>query len=304
MLFELNQYKSLNSDVEILKNKPNNTITATVNSKTPQEQTPQKEQNKNERQKRKINIQNQNNTNTNSNVVVKQVENKKKENLDKLFLKFHDIHITKTSSSNSKITQFQQEEIKTKLEETKLKIEYFEKLKKVSGLKELLKKLKLKLTDIETNFINEEKINVKTLSLLIITFLLPRVFIIQYKKCIYIHISSSVSLLFDNIVLNVRCNDVSYNGIAENNDDFTIMTDIPIEDLEKYTQQQTQQNNNDFFVVDDIHFKLKSMTSYKLPELLNIHNILFTQNDVKQDTPNQKKTKQDIYNEIIDYMNM
>ena len=158
------------------------------------------------------------------------------------------------------------------LEEKKIKFQYIEILRKN---KDLLKIYKIKpLSEIEDELANKDAIGIKTFVALCIVSNL-NVMIINKRK-----------------YYEFRMNDDKKTTIIH-------QYDQPLKFvMEMKTSEETINYYRDsFFKLDTLNYKLKSISSYKTEELMDLCNKLGIK--TKHDTSNKKITKKDLYEAII-----
>lgn len=146
----------------------------------------------------------------------------------------------------------------------------FKTAEKIKEYKDIFKSLKLKLNELQDEFINQSCISVKGLIALCYIY---KINIIYVKNRTYYEIITN-----DTNKINV---------IINNNDTIQIPFNITDDMIHSY------RNNN--WKIDNLKNPLKSISGYTLLELQNICNKLSI--PIKKD--NKKMTKQDLYENII-----
>jgi len=161
--------------------------------------------------------------------------------------------------------------------EKKLKIDYVNKLREN---KTIIKKYKIaSLTDIENYLVNESVIDIKTFLILCI---LEELSVLYIKKKSY----------YD---LNFVSSDV------ESSKQHVILCHTPF----KYTyefeknQMDIEKYKTDLYKLDNIDKPIKSFSSYKLGDLVEICNKLSI--EIVNSSTQKKKTKQELYESILQY---
>jgi hypothetical protein len=165
------------------------------------------------------------------------------------------------------------------------KFRYIDLLRETKN-KDLIKLHKIKpLTILEDDLANQDRISVKTFFALCITENINMMLI--DKRKIYEIITTD-----DPKIHVVHRNSITYEHHIE--------LDVPVETINKYRET--------YYKMPSFDVSLKSMTSYKLDELLELCKKLDinieTKNETKNDTNNdalvkKKKTKKDIYELLI-----
>jgi hypothetical protein len=166
-----------------------------------------------------------------------------------------------------------------------------EKIKYIDIIRENKKNLKNKkinkLTDVENELVNENKINIKTFLILCIIKKLNILYVDDIKRVMFESINNESN---DNIYI-VHNNNNKYYFSEEkiiNKDDENV------ENIEKSQNKKEYINYKDkynYFLFDNIEMKLKCISSYKVLDLLNIKDKLKI-----KDT--DKKNKKELYEMI------
>lgn len=161
------------------------------------------------------------------------------------------------------------------------KFRYIDLLRETKN-KDLIKMHKIKpLTILEDDLANQDRISVKTFFALCITENINMMLI--DKRKIYEIITTD-----DPKIHVVHRNSITYEHHIE--------LDVPTETIDKYRET--------YYKMPSFDVSLKSMTSYKLDELLELCKKLDINIDTKNDTNNdalvkKKKTKKDIYELLV-----
>jgi hypothetical protein len=163
--------------------------------------------------------------------------------------------------------------------EKKLKIEYVDKLREN---KAIIKKYKIApLSDVENYLVNENMIDVNTFLILCI---LEELSVLYLRKNTYYELSF-----------------VNSDTESPSNKQHVIVCHSPF----KYTYEsektpaEIETYKNTYYKLDQIDKPVKGFSSYKLPELVDICNKLSL--DVVNQSTLKKKTKQELYETIIQY---
>ena len=174
------------------------------------------------------------------------------------------------------LTNYSQLTNRNLIVEKKLKIEYVERLRKE---KQLIKQYKFDtLTNIENSLANESRIDINTFLTLCVVGCLNVFYI---KK---------------NTFFELNMND---------SNKIYIIKYVPEKD--KYGFEETNKDNvsdfrDKFYKLDNISKPIKSMTSYKTEELIDICNKLGIETTITSENDNPKnKSKKDLYESIIKY---
>lgn len=161
--------------------------------------------------------------------------------------------------------------------EKKIKIGYVDKLREN---KSIIKKYKIaSLSDIENYLVNENMIDVKTFLTLCI---------LEELSVLYLRKTTYYELLF-------------VNSDAPTNKQHVVVCHSPFKytyECEK-TQEEIQTYKNTYYKLEQIDKPVKGFSSYKLPELVEICNKLSI--DVVNRVTLKKKTKQELYESIVQY---
>ena len=158
------------------------------------------------------------------------------------------------------------------VEEKKIKFQYIEILR---SKKDILKMYKIKpLSEIEDDLANKEVIGVKTfISLCIVSNL--NVMIIDKHK-----------------YYELNMNDAAITHIIyQHTQPLKFVMDL------ESTKEKVDNYRNTFFQLDSLNYKLKSITSYKIEELLVLCAKLGIK--IQNETSNKKITKKVLYDELI-----
>ena len=152
--------------------------------------------------------------------------------------------------------------------EKEFKIESIEKLR---AIKSELKALKLRLTEIENELLNEKKITIKTLVALCLLYKINIMYIWNHK---YFEIINNA-----NEKMNIIMNEKGENKISE---------DISNEKMQYYREK--------YLCIENINKPLKAITSYTRDELITIVEKL----EIKDISA--KKTKKEMYEKIMGFI--
>lgn len=161
--------------------------------------------------------------------------------------------------------------------EKKLKIDYVNKLREN---KSIIKKYKIaSLTDVENYLVNETTIDIKTFLILCI---------LEELSVLYINKKSYYELNFvSSSVVNNKQHVIMFHGAFK----YTYEFDKNEVDIQKY--------KDELYKLDNIDKPIKAFSSYKLGELVDICNKLSI--EVINSSTQKKKTKQELYESIIQY---
>jgi hypothetical protein len=184
------------------------------------------------------------------------IKKEKKENeITSLFLVFYNLY--------NKVESFDLEHSNLFKIKNSFSLKFIETLKKD---RVFLKQNKLKFHDIEASMLYDKDISIETLKALA-----------MFYKINIIFINNNKYYIFENN------DDDPYNIITKNKYNYNYETEIAKSDLDKKT--------NGCLYMESTKRNLKSIGSYKLPELKNMATILSINTDTK--------TKQKLYEEII-----
>ena len=160
--------------------------------------------------------------------------------------------------------------------EKTFKLDFIDKLR---SSKTILKKYKIVLTSCENEFANDKKITLD-----------------GFK---------ALCLLYKKNVIVIRENKTYYKYFYENYEDINIYNNINIINCDKYnkytllhdiTNDNIKNIFNNYYHIEDHKKILKNITYYKLEDILNIATKL---DIVIYKDINKKKTKKDLYQEIL-----
>ena len=158
-----------------------------------------------------------------------------------------------------------------------IKIEYVDKLREN---KNIIKKYKIApLTEIENYLVNENMIDVKTFLILCI---LEELSVLYLRKNTYYELS---------FVSSDTHADKQHVVVCHSPFKYTYECEKTPEEIQTY--------KNTYYKLDQIDKPVKGFSSYKLPELVDISNKLSL--DVVNRVTLKKKTKQELYESIIQY---
>jgi len=171
------------------------------------------------------------------------------------------------------MTDYEMLEHRNFIVEKKIKIEYVEQLRKT---KQLVKSYKLAtLTHVESKLANDDKIDVQTMLTMCV---LENINVMFIKKHTY------------------------YELLMNDGDEFHI-----IHCLDKYkfgyevgSKIKSEQYKSTLFRIDNFDKPLKSISSYKLPDLVDICKKLNI--DTVNTETNKQKNKSDLYESIVQYL--
>jgi hypothetical protein len=166
--------------------------------------------------------------------------------------------------------------------EKKIKIEYVEKLRKE---KQLLKTYKFAtLTHIENQLANEQRIDINTFLTLCV---LENLNIFYISKNTYFEL-----LMNDTSVIHlIKKGFVAGNNYVAN---FGYKTDNKeSEEITKY--------KNEFYKIDNIDKPIKSISTYKVQELIDFCNKLSIETVNNETKKNKNKNKNELYESLIQY---
>lgn len=162
--------------------------------------------------------------------------------------------------------------------EKQLKIETVEKLK---GIKEQLKELKLKRTELEDELVNKQMITMKGLSAL----------------CLVHNVS--ITYFFGRKYCQISPPEVTKKGIIIQND--------KKEDSLKWTSNELNSNNDfveklqeEYWFIENIQKPLKAPSAYTLTDLQTICQKLLIQTHEQVNEKTKAKTKTKLYEEILE----
>jgi hypothetical protein len=203
----------------------------------------------------------------------------KKKYKDKIFWTFYKILKNLDDLDIENLNHFQIE--------SKSKIEFVEKLRLN---KSILKKNKIKITLIEENLVDKNPLTLYTLNGLCLLYNI-NIIIVKDNKIFTIFSNKDIdeeNLKLSDItnftILNIDYN----NSIISNNYNITIINEI---------NQKFFESLKTKYYVKNLNKPLKSISSYKSDELINIANKLNI--NVYSNIVNKKKTKKDLYEEIV-----
>ncbi len=155
--------------------------------------------------------------------------------------------------------------------EKQFKIEYVERLRKE---KQLIKQFKFDtLSNIENTLVNENFINNKTFLML----------------CVLGNLN--IILIINKTYYELNMNDSNrYYVVKSYNNKYG---------FEEVTKDSLDEYRNNYYKLDNIDKPIKSISSYKTQDLIDICNKLHI--DINNSNNMKTKSKQDLYNEIIKY---
>ena len=198
-------------------------------------------------------------------------------NYDKYFWCFYKLKNNYIDEDINYINKFKTEK------ETKVKI-----VEEIRKNKDLLKHYKIKKTFIEDELINNKSLTLEGFISLIFFYKIKLLIIKKNIYCCY-NISQDELLNYNNKGLNIIKLDY-YNNKSSS---FNINENI------KLTNEELSNIINNYYYVDNITKPIKCYSYYKLPCLITICEKLKLNiyNDNKK-----KKTKKELYEEIINYL--
>lgn len=171
------------------------------------------------------------------------------------------------------------------VKEKKEKINYVDVLR---NNKSLLKKKKItKLDEIENQLVNENKINIKTFISLCVARNMNLFYICDYKRIFHECITNEV----DDCVYFIHKNKYNNSYYQEKiNDDFD---NLKVKERVEYYRQN-------YLKMDNIEWKIKSISAFKVCDLKNIINIL----GIKIENDGKGLTKKDLYESVAQHLRM
>ena len=164
--------------------------------------------------------------------------------------------------------------------EKKIKIETVEKLK---SIKEKLKELKLKRTELEDNLVNQPTISIKGLYALCLVHNISITYIYGRKYC-EINTDSTESDTKKGIIIQ---NDKKEDSLRWNDDP---------------TDEFLNNVKENYWFIENIQKPLKAPSAYTLKELQDICQKLQIDLDIKVDEKTKQKTKSKLYEEILSHI--
>jgi hypothetical protein len=196
---------------------------------------------------------------------------------DSLFWCFY---IMKNGETNYEMIDF-----KNLIVEKKIKIEYVEKLRKE---KQLLKTYKFAtLTHIENQLANEQQIDINTFFTLCV---------LENLNVFYISKNTYFELLM-NDTCNIHLIKKSFtNGDRNRNNTYTANYGYKIDNKES---EEITKYKNEFYKIDNIDKPIKSISAYKVQELIDFCNKLSIET-INNETKKQKN-KNELYESLIQY---
>jgi hypothetical protein len=196
---------------------------------------------------------------------------------DSLFWCFY---IMKNGETNYEMIDF-----KNLIVEKKIKIEYVEKLRKE---KQLLKTYKFAtLTHIENQLANEQRIDMNTFLTLCV---------LENLNVFYISKNTYFELLM-NDTCNIHLIKKSFtNGDRNRNNTYTANYGYKIDNKES---EEITKYKNEFYKIDNIDKPIKSISAYKVQELIDFCNKLSIET-INNETKKQKN-KNELYESLIQY---
>jgi hypothetical protein len=173
------------------------------------------------------------------------------------------------------------------------KIKYIEKMR---TQKTLLKSKKIKLLpEIENNLLNDDSIHLKTLLTLCI---LENINLMYLDKNKYFEIINNIDEKSKMLIIHKKYyQTTTYANNQKYYDKYGFEINVSNDIIENYKSK--------YYKVDTIHFKdsLKSISSYKLDELIEMCNIFGIEYNKNTDNDNTKKikiTKKYLYDLILE----
>jgi hypothetical protein len=164
--------------------------------------------------------------------------------------------------------------------EKKIKIETVEKLK---SIKEKLKELKLKRTELEDNLVNQPTISIKGLYALCLVHNISITYIYGRKYC-EINTDATESDTKKGIIIQ---NDKKEDSLRWNDDP---------------TDEFLNNVKENYWFIENIQKPLKAPSAYTLKELQDICQKLEIDLDIKVDEKTKQKTKSKLYEEILSHI--
>jgi hypothetical protein len=176
--------------------------------------------------------------------------------------------------------------------EKRIKIETVEKLK---SIKEQLKELKLKRTELEDELVNKPMITVKGLCALCLVHNVSITYVFGRKYCEIMPAPAAQAAQAQAL------------GPTANIKQGIIMQNEKKEDSLKWTTNEMNSNNNDFLTqikadywfIENIQKPLKAPSAYTLNELQDICGKLHIATDYQVNEKKKNKTKTALYEEIL-----
>jgi hypothetical protein len=166
--------------------------------------------------------------------------------------------------------------------EKKIKIETVEKLK---GIKERLKELKLKRTELEDNLVNDTTISIKGLYALCLVHNISITYVYGRKYCLI--------------------NPIVAGGDTEKNINGIIIQNAKKEDSLHWNDQSDEFLSNvtaNYWLIENIQKPLNAPSAYTLKELQDISQKLQIDLEIQVNEKTKLKTKTKLYEEILSHI--
>ena len=184
--------------------------------------------------------------------------------------------------------------------EKRIKIETVEKLK---SIKEQLKELKLKRTELEDELVNKQMITVKGLCALCLVHNVSITYVFGRKYCEIMPAPAAQA----QAPAEAQAPAAQASAPAANIKQGIIMQNEKKEDSLKWTTNEMNSNNNDFLTqikadywfIENIQKPLKAPSAYTLNELQDICGKLHITTDYQVNEKKKNKTKTALYEEIL-----